>query len=93
MPPSFPPWTCAGSRTCTSGNSFHARVNLVEIDLLPGGPRLPLEDLPACDYYAMVARPEDHPQAAVWPVRLRDQLPTIPIPLRPPNEVGDGMDR
>jgi hypothetical protein len=64
---------------------FHSRVNLVEIDLLRGGPRLPLEDLPACDYYAMVARPEDHPQAAVWPIRLRDALPTIPIPLRPPD--------
>jgi hypothetical protein len=24
-------------------------------------------------------RPEDHPQAAVWPVRLRDQLPTTPF--------------
>jgi hypothetical protein len=64
---------------------FHARVNLVEIDLLRGGPRLPLEDLPACDYYAMVARPEDHPKAAIWPIRLPDALPTIPIPLRPPD--------
>jgi hypothetical protein len=64
---------------------FHARVNLVEIDLLRGGPRLPLDDLPPCDYYALVARPEDHPQVAVWPLGLRDPLPTIPIPLRPAN--------
>jgi hypothetical protein len=62
---------------------FYARVNLVEIDLLRGGPRLPLEDLPPCDYYALVARPEEHPKVAVWPLRLRDPLPTIPIPLRP----------
>ncbi|MCY2988823.1 MAG: DUF4058 family protein [Planctomycetota bacterium] len=65
---------------------FQARVNLVELDLLRGGPRLPLEDLPACDYYALVARPEEHPRAAVWPIRLRDALPTIPIPLRPPDD-------
>lgn len=64
---------------------FHAGANLVEIDRLRGGPRLPLEDLPACDYYAMVARPEDHPKAAIWPIRLPDPLPTIPIPLRPPD--------
>ena len=61
-------------------------MNLVELDLLRGGPRLPLEDLPACDYYALVARPEEHPRAAVWPIRLRDALPTIPIPLRPPDD-------
>jgi hypothetical protein len=65
---------------------FHARVNLVEIDLLRGGPRLPLEDLPPCDYYALVARPEEHPKVAVWPLHLRDPLPTIPIPLRPPDD-------
>jgi hypothetical protein len=58
-------------------------VNLVEIDLLRGGPRLPLEDLPPCDYYALVARPEDHPRVAVWPLGARDPLPIIPIPLRP----------
>jgi hypothetical protein len=62
---------------------FQARVNLVEIDLLRGGPRLPLADLPECDYYALVARPEEHPRVAVWPIHLRDRLPTIPIPLRP----------
>jgi hypothetical protein len=64
---------------------FYTRVTLVEIDLLRGGPRLPLEDLPECDYYALVACPEEHPRVALWPFRLRDPLPTIPIPLRPPD--------
>jgi len=62
---------------------FQARVNLVEIDLLRGGPRLPLEDLPECDYYVLIGRSEEYPRVAVWPLRLRDVLPTIPIPLRP----------
>jgi hypothetical protein len=60
---------------------------LVEIDLLRGGPRLPWEQLPSCDYYALVSRPADRlrepPRAAVWPVRLRDALPDVPIPLAP----------
>jgi hypothetical protein len=61
---------------------LRSRAHYVEIDLLRGGPRLPLEDPPACDYYALVSRVETRPDAETWPVRLRDQLPTIPIPLR-----------
>jgi hypothetical protein len=61
---------------------FATRVNFVELDFLRGGPRMPLKDLPQCDYYAMVSRPAARPKADVWSVRLRDPLPTIPIPLR-----------
>jgi hypothetical protein len=60
-------------------------VHFVELDLLRGGPRLPLEGLPDCDYYAMVSRVEDRPRAGVWPLRLRDRLPVLPIPLRSPD--------
>lgn len=56
-------------------------VHLVELDLLRGGPRLPLEGLPACDYYAMVSRMEKRPRADGWPLCVRDRLPRIPIPL------------
>lgn len=56
-------------------------VNLVEIDLLRGGRRPPLEGVPACDYCVTVSRPEDRPDVAVWPLRLRDVLPTVPVPL------------
>jgi hypothetical protein len=59
------------------------QVNYVELDFLRGGPRLPLVDLPPCDYYAVVSRPADRPEADIWPVTLREPLPTIPIPLRP----------
>jgi hypothetical protein len=46
---------------------FATRVNFVELDFLRGGPRLPLNDLPACDYYAMVSRPPARPKADIWP--------------------------
>jgi len=61
-------------------------INFVEIDFLRGGPRMPWERLPECDYYALVSRPADRntddPHAGLWPIRLRDPLPKIPIPLR-----------
>jgi hypothetical protein len=56
-------------------------VHLVELDLLRGGPRLPIEYLPSCDYCVMVSRYEDRPQVGLWPLGLRDTLPTIPVPL------------
>ena len=58
-------------------------ANFIEIDLLRGGPRLPLEDLPPCDYYAWVARAERRPEVGAWPIQLRDPLPTISVPLLP----------
>jgi len=57
-------------------------VHLVEIDLLRGGPRLPFEEVPECDYYVMVSRAEKRPSADIWPLKLREPLPTVPIPLR-----------
>jgi hypothetical protein len=60
-------------------------VHFVELDLLRGGPRMPLTDLPVCDYYVLVSRAEQRPRAGLWPLRLRDPLPPIPIPLRAPD--------
>jgi hypothetical protein len=57
-------------------------VHFVEIDLLRGGPRMPWLDMPACDYCVVVSRVERRPRAGFWPIRLRDRLPEIPIPLR-----------
>ena len=39
----------------------------------------------------MVSRAERRPLAAFWPIRLRDRLPEIPVPLRP--GVADAVDR
>lgn len=64
---------------------FASSVHFVEIDLLRGGPRLPLEDLPDCDYCILVSRAEERPRVGIWPLRLRERLPVIPIPLRAPD--------
>jgi hypothetical protein len=61
---------------------LRSNVHLVEIDLLRGGPRMPWIDLPPCDYCVVVSRAERRPKAGNWPIRLRDPLPTIPVPLR-----------
>lgn len=61
---------------------FATRVNLIELDFLRGGPRLPLNGLPTCSYYAMVSRPPARPKADIWPINLRNPLPSIPVPLR-----------
>jgi hypothetical protein len=61
-------------------------TNYVELDLLRGFPRLPLRELGACDYYALVSRASARPKADIWSISLRDELPVIPIPLRDENE-------
>jgi len=57
-------------------------VHFVEIDLLRGGPRMPWLDMPECGYCVVVSRFEQRPKADFWPIRLRERLPEIPIPLR-----------
>jgi len=64
------------------GSLLGSAVHYIEIDLLRGGPRLPWEDLQACDYYVVVSRVESRPEAEIWPLTLRDRLPAVPIPLR-----------
>lgn len=61
-------------------------VNLVEIDLLLAGSRVPMErPLPAGDYYAIVARAENRPLGDVYAWTMRDLLPPVPVPLRAPD--------
>ncbi|HEX5273304.1 MAG TPA: DUF4058 family protein [Gemmataceae bacterium] len=67
------------------GELLGSAVHFVEIDLLRGGPRMPMADLPPCDYCVLVSRVETRPEAGVWPIRLRDALPPVPIPLRSPH--------
>jgi hypothetical protein len=66
------------------GRILASPTHLVEIDLLRGGPRMPIQDLPPCDYCVIVSRAEDRPQATLWPIALRTPLPSIPVPLREP---------
>jgi hypothetical protein len=57
-------------------------ANLVEIDLLRGGRPMPAGPRPECDYSVLVSRAERRPDVDFWPIRLRERLPEIPIPLR-----------
>lgn len=64
---------------------LRSTAHFVEIDLLRGWSRMPLIPVPECDYCAVVSRFEDRPKMDCWPVRLRDPLPRIPVPLRAPD--------
>jgi hypothetical protein len=73
------------------GEYLANKVNLVELDFLRGGARLPLGNpLPEiADYYALVCRAWQFPQADLWNLSLRDPLPQLPIPLA--KEVADTL--
>lgn len=57
-------------------------ANLVELDLLRGGPRLPTQrPLPQSDYLYLVSRADRRPHAVAYPWTLRQELPTVRVPL------------
>lgn len=61
---------------------LQSSAHLVEIDLLRGGERLPMEQpLPPATYYVIISHADLRPDCGVWPIRLQDRLPTIPVPL------------
>jgi hypothetical protein len=64
---------------------FATGTNVVEIDLLRAGQRLPLGDPPPppSDYLIFVCRAADFPRAGVWPFSVRDPLPPLVVPLNP----------
>jgi hypothetical protein len=65
---------------------LRARLHLIEIDLLRSYPRMPFDDpLPPADYLVMVAQAGERPHCSVWPISVRQPLPTIPIPLLDPD--------
>jgi len=61
---------------------LNSAVHVIELDLLRGGPRLPVEGLPVCDYCVLISRAENRPDARVAHFSLRDAMPAIPVPLR-----------
>lgn len=62
---------------------FEKTFNLVELDLLRGGARLPLVgSLPPGDFYTIISRANRRPRCEVYAWTLRDKLPPIPIPLK-----------
>jgi hypothetical protein len=62
------------------------QANLVEIDLLRGGRRMPMSgEWPDSPYYLLVGRKERAPRCTVWPAHFVRSLPVIPVPLAPPD--------
>ncbi len=60
------------------GSSAH----LMEIDLLRSGQRVPMrKPLPPHPYFVFLSRQERRPMVEVWPISLKDSLPTVPVPL------------
>ena len=45
-----------------------SNTHVVEIDLLRGGERAPVRDMPACDYVVMVSRSYERPRVELWPL-------------------------
>jgi hypothetical protein len=62
---------------------LQGRANLVELDLLRGGRRMPMHtELPNGDFFALVGRGWRRRRAAVYAWTLRQEMPPIPIPLQ-----------
>jgi hypothetical protein len=61
-------------------------VNLVEIDLLRGGQRMPMLDpWPDSPYTLLVAQAMKAHLCKVWPANFQRPLPLIPVPLAKPD--------
>ena len=71
-------YTDKRAEVLSSGSHF------VEIDLLRAGTRFwPRQRLPPHEYLVNVSRAERRPKATLWPVRLDQRLPVIPVPVLP----------
>jgi hypothetical protein len=61
-------------------------ANLVEIDLLRGGQRMPMrEEWPASPYYVLTCWKRSAPACKVWPAFFDRPLPKLTVPLTPPD--------
>jgi hypothetical protein len=61
-------------------------ANLVEIDLLRGGQRLPMvTPWPVSPYYLLVCRRRRAPYCSVWPASFQERLPPVLVPLDDPD--------
>ena len=65
---------------------LRSEVHVMQLDLLRGGDRSPLETaLPPAPYYVTLARVEHRPYIDVWPIQFTARLPVLPVPLSAPD--------
>jgi hypothetical protein len=85
----------SNKRTDTTGWDVYLRkrqslllgeANLVEIDLIRGGTRMPMLDpWPDSPYTVLVARARTFFRCRAWPAYYQRPLPSVPIPLAKPD--------
>jgi len=62
-------------------------TNLIEVDLLRAGVRMPMSGAPEeFDYGLLISRRRTRPHAQLLHFSLREPIPTLPLPLRLPHE-------
>ncbi len=65
---------------------LRANVHLLEVDLVRQGARIPLAGAtPPAAYYVYLSRTQRRPFTQLWAMALPDTLPTVPVPLLPPD--------
>ncbi len=66
---------------------LHSLAHLMEIDLLRAGTRtaIELEPLPDASYFVFLNRNVNRSRFEIWPIRLPDPLPIVPVPLNAPD--------
>jgi hypothetical protein len=65
---------------------LYTTTHLLELDLLRQGRRIALQGTPPpAPYYIYLSRAERRPYTQVWALSLREPLPTVPVPLLPPD--------
>lgn len=70
------------SYTTKRAEVLRSETNWVEIDLFRAGqPVIARELYPECEYTVHASRTGNRPKGTVWPIRLQQRLPEIPIPL------------
>lgn len=61
---------------------LRSSAHLLEIDLLHLGRRIPVDGpLPATPYFVFLSRLQRRPTVQIWPIRLDEPLPRVPVPL------------
>lgn len=68
------------------GELLQTATHLLEIDLLRQGQRIQLiGEPPPASYYVYLSRVQRRPYTQVWVIQLQGRLPTVPVPLLPPD--------
>ncbi|MDZ7363569.1 MAG: DUF4058 family protein [candidate division KSB1 bacterium] len=65
---------------------LRSSVHLMEIDLLRAGQRPPLvTPLPEAPYFVFLHRGDNRPKVEIWPLRIQEAIPVLPVPLLYPD--------